>query len=74
MSKIVLRKIGNSVGVILPKEVLARFKLSEGDALSMTESADAIVLSPYDDDVARQVETMRNLAKRYRNTLKTLSE
>ena len=53
MFKIKVRKIGNSLGAILPGEVAARLRVKEGDNLSMTETADGIQLSPYDPDFRR---------------------
>ena len=48
MTALKLTQIGNSVGVILPKEVLARLKVEKGDSLFVTEAANGVVLTPYD--------------------------
>ena len=50
MQALKLTQIGNSVGVILPKEILARLKAEKGDTVFVTESPDGIVLTPYDPD------------------------
>lgn len=69
-----VRKIGNSLGVVLPKEVLAKLNVEEGAELTVTETPDGLVLSAYDDEVARQIEIGRDLMKRYRNALRELAK
>ena len=69
-----LRKIGNSLGVILPREVTARLQVEEGDSLSLTEGSGSYRLSAYDPDIARQVEAGRRVMRRYRNTLRELAK
>lgn len=70
-----LRKVGNSVGVILPKEALAHLKAVEGDTLSATEGPDgSLRLSPSRVEVTRQMEVVQDLMKRYRHTLRELAK
>ena len=70
-----LRKIGNSVGLVLPKEALAHLKVNEGDSLTVTEAADgSLRLSPHQAEVARQMEVAQDIMKRYRNTLRELAK
>jgi putative addiction module antidote len=69
-----VRKVGNSLGVILPREVVARLQVGEGDCLSLIESSSGFRLSPYDPDVARQVEVGKRVMRRYRNTLRELAK
>lgn len=70
-----LRKIGNSVGLVLPKEALAHLKVDEGDSLTVTEAADgSLRLSPHQAEVARQMEVAQDIMKRYRNTLRELAK
>lgn len=69
-----VRKIGNSLGVVLPKDVLAKLKVGEGDELSVSDTPEGVALTGFDDEVARQVEIMRDLAKRYRNALRELAK
>ena len=68
-----VRKVGNSLGVILPREVVARLKVTEGDSLNLTEAPEDYRLSAYDPQVARQVEVGEKIMRRYRNTLRELS-
>lgn len=70
-----LRKIGNSVGVVLPKEALAYLKVEEGDSVCATEAADgSLRLSPSNPEVARQLEAAQDIVKRYRNALRELAK
>lgn len=69
-----VRKIGNSLGVVLPKDVLAKLRVSEGDELTVSETPEGVMLTGFDDEVARQVEIMRDIAKRYRNALRELAK
>lgn len=69
-----VRKVGNSLGVILPREVVSRLKVSEGDSLNLTEGPNDYRLSAYDPDIARQVEAGEKIMRRYRNTLRELAK
>lgn len=69
-----VRKIGNSLGIVLPKDVLAKLKVGEGDALSVSETQNGVALSAYDDEIARQIEIGRDVMKRYRNALRELAK
>jgi len=70
-----LRKVGNSVGVILPKEVLAHLKVAEGDSLSVTEGPDySLRLSISRTEVTRQMDVVQDVIKRYRHTLRELAK
>ena len=74
MTQLKLTQIGNSVGVILPKEALAHLKAGEGDSLSLTEGpAGTLHLMPAKSDVARQMEVAQDVMKRYRHTLRELA-
>ncbi|MCZ4317060.1 AbrB/MazE/SpoVT family DNA-binding domain-containing protein [Comamonadaceae bacterium G21597-S1] len=74
MTTLKLTQIGNSVGVILPKEVLARLKVEKGDSLFMTDSADGITLTPYDPELATQLEEGREFMREYRDTFHQLAK
>ena len=70
-----LRKIGNSVGVILPKEALSHLNAKEGDSLSVTDSTDgALRLAPSRPEVSRQMAVVKDVMHRYRNALRELSK
>lgn len=69
-----VRRIGNSLGVVLPKEVLAKLRVGEGDSLSVHDTPGGVVLSHYDESMVEQVDVMRSLMKRYRNALRELAK
>ena len=70
-----IRKIGNSVGVILPKDLLARLDLKEGDRLHVIEGAErGLKLTPYDPDHAKALEIARRSFRTYANTYRALAK
>lgn len=70
-----IRKIGNSVGVILPKELLARLNLKEGDKFYPVEQPDgSLRLTPYNPKHARTMKIARDVMREYRDTLAALAE
>ncbi len=70
-----IRKIGNSVGVILPKELLARLNLKEGDRFYPVEQPDgSLRLSPFNPKHARTMEVARQIMHEYRDTFAELAK
>ena len=70
-----IKKIGNSVGLILPKELLARLKLKEGDKLHVIEQPErGMKLSPYDPKHAKAMEIARRSFRKYADTYKALAK
>lgn len=70
-----LTKIGNSVGVVLPKEALAKLGVDKGDVVYLTDAPDgAMRISGYDDDVAEEIATGQKFMARYRDTLRALAK
>ena len=74
MSALKLTQIGNSVGVILPKEVLARLKLGKGDTVYLTENPDGVTLTPNDPTFEAQISVARTIRKKRRNVLRELAK
>ena len=74
MSTLKLTQIGNSVGVILPKEVLARLKVEKGDTLFLTEAANGVTLTPYSAEFEAQMTAARQVMKKRRNVLRELAK
>ncbi len=74
MSALKLTQIGNSVGVILPKEVLARMKVEKGDTVFMTEAANGITLTPYDPELEEQLKVGREFMREFRDTFHQLAK
>ncbi|HEY1896496.1 MAG TPA: AbrB/MazE/SpoVT family DNA-binding domain-containing protein [Terracidiphilus sp.] len=66
--------VGNSSGVILPKETLARLNIQRGDTLYITEGPEGIRLSPFDQEFARQMEVAREIMRENRDVLQRLAE
>ena len=74
MSALKLTQIGNSVGVILPKEVLARLKVEKGDTLFMSEAANGFTLSIYSPEFEAQMTEARRIMKKRRAVLHELAK
>jgi putative addiction module antidote len=74
MGSLKLRSIGNSVGVVLPKELLAKLDLREGDMLHVVESPDGFRLKRADPDFERQMEVAREVMRRRRTVLRELAK
>ena len=74
MSALKLTQIGNSVGVILPKEVLARLKVEKGDTLFASEAANGITLSTYSPEFEAQMTAARRIMKKRRAVLHELAK
>lgn len=74
MATLKLTQIGNSLGVILPKEVLARLKLEKGDTVFVTYTPNGITISPQDPTFEEQLEMGREFMREYRDTFKALAK
>jgi putative addiction module antidote len=75
MNALKLTQIGNSVGVILPKEMLARMQVEKGDVVFLTEAANnGYVMTPYDPEFEQQMEVARRIMKKRRNVLRELAK
>ena len=70
-----LRKVGNSIGVVLPKEALARLNADDGDALYLTDTTDGgFRVTAANPEFARKLKVAEGLSRRYRNALKELAK
>lgn len=74
MSTLKLRAIGNSVGVVLPKEQLTRLGLQEGDPLHLVETPDGFRLTRANPDFVQQMEVARAVMRRRRAVLRELAK
>jgi len=72
--KLKITAIGNSAGVILPRELLARLRVARGDALFATELPDGIKLTPFDPKLAGEMEVAERVMRKRRTLLKKLAE
>ncbi|QQR91329.1 MAG: AbrB/MazE/SpoVT family DNA-binding domain-containing protein [Myxococcales bacterium] len=74
MAKLKVTAIGNSSGVILPNDLLAKLRVNRGDHLYLIETPSGFELSPYDPDFEEQMEAAEKIMRRDRTVLKKLSE
>ena len=74
MFRLKLIKIGNSLGLILPKELLARLKLAKGDEIFITEAPEGYRITPHNPAFEAQMKAARNIMKRRRAVLRELAK
>ena len=74
MQTLKLTRIGNSVGVILPRDVLARLKLVKGDTVYLSDTPGGIALTPYDPSFEEQLELGREFIREYKDTFRALAQ
>lgn len=74
MTTLTIRRIGNSLGVILPQEVTGKLNVGEGDLITLTDSPDGMRLTPYDPEFERQMQIARQGMRQYRNALRELAK
>jgi len=74
MTSLKVTKVGNSLGVILPREVLAQLKVEPGDSLFLTETPDGFRLTPYDPEFEEQIAVAQRVMKRDRAILHELAK
>ena len=73
-STVKITTIGNSVGIVLPREVLNRLHVEKGDSLYITESPLGIQLTPYDQNFADEMEAAKRVMRKHRDVLRKLAE
>ena len=69
-----ITKVGNSSGLLLPKEAMAKLRVEQGDTLYLTETPDGFRLTAFDPDFERQMAIYRRVAKKRRNVLRQLAK
>jgi len=74
MIKLKVTTVGNSTGIVIPREALSRLKIKKGDTLSMTETPDGYEISPYDPEFEEEMEAATHVSRRYRNALRKLAK
>ncbi|MEO7741395.1 MAG: AbrB/MazE/SpoVT family DNA-binding domain-containing protein [Usitatibacter sp.] len=67
-------QIGNSLGLILPREIVERLRLAKGEEVAVVETAQGIEITPFDPDFDKKLEAARKVTKRYRNALRELAK
>ncbi|VAX08940.1 Prevent host death protein, Phd antitoxin [hydrothermal vent metagenome] len=74
MLKVKVTAIGNSMGILLPKEALNKLKASKGDILYLVDSPEGLTLTPYQQDFEAQMEAAETVIKKYRNAFHELAK
>jgi len=72
-AKLKISKIGNSAGLLLPREALAKLRVEQGDSVFLTEMPDGYRITPYDPEFERQMTLARKVMKKRRNVLRELA-
>ena len=67
-------QIGNSVGIVLPKEALAALHAEKGDTVTLSAVPNGLKISAYDDEKTRQLELVRKIMKKRRHALRELAK
>jgi putative addiction module antidote len=73
-AKLKITTIGNSVGVVLPRELLSRLRVEKGDTLYVTELPDGIKLAPFDPEFAAKMEVAETIMRKDRDLLRRLAD
>ena len=74
MSQLKITSIGNSVGVVLSKELLAQLRVDKGDTLYVTQTPNGIELSAFNPDFAAQMDLAESIMREDRDVLRKLAE
>lgn len=74
MQKTTVRKVGNSLGITLPKAIIENYHLSEGDELHLIETGEGIILTPFDPQFAEWAGAYERTNKKFRNMLQQLAK
>lgn len=74
MLKVKVTAIGNSMGIVLPKEALTKLKAEKGDVLYLVEGPEGLTLTPYAQDFDTQMRAAEKVMKKYRNALHALAK
>lgn len=74
LGKTKIIQIGNSVGIVLPKEALAALHAEKGDTLTLSAAPDGVKVSAFDDEKTRQLELVRRIMRKRRHALRELAK
>ena len=73
MASLRVTSVGNSLGIILPKELAVRLRLARGDQLHVVETPRGVELTPYDPALEQELKAGRSVMRRYRSALRKLA-
>ena len=74
ISKVKVTTVGNSAGIVLPKEILSRLKVEKGDTITLSETPNGFYMTAYDETFMRKMEAAERVMRKYRDTLRKLAE
>lgn len=74
MLKVKVTAIGNSMGIVLPKEALIKLKVDKGDVLYLVDGPEGLTLTPYRQDFEAQMQVAEKVMKKYRHALHELAK
>ncbi|WP_245561859.1 AbrB/MazE/SpoVT family DNA-binding domain-containing protein [Lamprocystis purpurea] len=74
MLKVKVTSVGNSMGILLPKEALNKLKVGKGDTLYLVENEEGFTITPYQQDFEKQMEAAEKVLKKYRNAFHELAK
>ncbi|MCB1869955.1 MAG: AbrB/MazE/SpoVT family DNA-binding domain-containing protein [Gammaproteobacteria bacterium] len=74
MLKVKITAIGNSMGIVLPKEALMKLRADKGDVLYLVDTPEGLTLTPYQQDFSAQLDAAEKVMKKYRNALHELAK
>ena len=74
MLKVKVTQVGNSMGILLPKEALSKLKAEKGDTLYLVDTPEGLILTPYSQDFEQQMKAAEKVMKKYRNALHELAK
>ena len=74
MTELKVTTVGNSTGIVLPKDILAKLRVQKGDKLFVSETPNGIELSSYDPEFATQMDMAEDIMRKDRDVLKKLAQ
>jgi putative addiction module antidote len=74
MTTVKLTTVGSSTGIVLPKDILERLRVSKGDSLHVIETPDGVELTPYDPEFAEQIAVAEEVVRQDRSVLRQLAQ
>ena len=74
MLKVKVTTIGNSMGIVLPKEALTKLRADKGDVIYLVDGPEGLTLTPYQQDFEAQMDAAEKVMKKYRNALHELAK
>lgn len=74
MATVKVTTVGNSVGVVLPRDLLSKLRVEKGDTLYVLETPNGIELTPYRPDFAAQMDAAETIMRENRDVLKKLAQ